>query len=197
MLIKIATLPLLLADAALPLMWFTIPAVILMLIPTVLVEGFLLKLWLRIPTGRALKASSLANAASTIAGVPLATLLSFLANLALNPWTQRVLEREHWQSPLGDILMAVANSYYISAYVAEARWILPAALLIILVPAFLISWLVEYWIVRWVVSKGPNQPAENSRVNRAVRRANYASYAILFIVAATLLIRSQFRGLFF
>jgi Na+/phosphate symporter len=63
----------LLADAALPLVWFTLPAVILLLIPTVLIEGFLLKFWLRIPTWQALKASLIANAASTIAGVPLAT----------------------------------------------------------------------------------------------------------------------------
>jgi len=39
--------------------------------------------------------------------------------------------------------MAILNSVYISAYVAyavEARWLFPAALLTILVPAYLISW---------------------------------------------------------
>ena len=146
--------------------------------------------------GARLEASLLSNAASTIAGIPLATLLSCLANLALNPWTQHLFQKEHWQSPIGDVLMAIANSYYISAYVAEARWLLPAALLIILVPAFVISWLIEYWIVRWVIGRS-DQRSDNAAVNRAVRRANYVSYALLFIVAATLLIRSQFRGLFF
>jgi hypothetical protein len=39
--------------------------------------------------------------------------------------------------------MAILDSVYISAYVAyvvEARWLFPAALLTILVPAYLISW---------------------------------------------------------
>ena len=46
--------------------------------------------------------------------------------------------------------MAIVNSVYISAYVGEAHWLLPAALLIILVPAYLISWKIEYWIVKGI-----------------------------------------------
>jgi hypothetical protein len=187
------------ADAALPLVWFTFPAVVLMLIPTVLLEGFLLKIWLRIPTGRAFKASLIANAASTIAGVPLARLLSYLATAAVSPWTRELTQKEHWQSPLGDIVMAIANSTYISAYVVEAPWLLPAALLIILVPAYLLSWGIEYWIVkRLIIKQGtanaePTEPSLQS-INRAVRRANFVSYDILFAATAVMLIRSQFRS---
>jgi hypothetical protein len=201
---RLIMLPGLLADAALPLMWFTFPAVVLMLIPTVLIEGFLLKYWLRVRAGRALMGSLLANAASTLAGVPIATLLSYLANLALSPLMRRMLQQEHWQSPAGDVLMAIANSWYISAYVAEARWLLPVALLIILVPAFLISWGLEFWIVKlWFGRRAKDLTAASvdrippSDVSRAVRRANYVSYAFLFLIAATMLIRSQFSGLFF
>jgi hypothetical protein len=39
--------------------------------------------------------------------------------------------------------MAILISVYISAYVVEARWLFPAALLTILVPAYLISWQIE------------------------------------------------------
>ncbi len=190
---------LLLADAALPLVWFTFPAVVLMLVPTVLLEGFLLKIWLRVPAGRALKASLVANAASTITGVPLATLLSYLAAIAVSPWTRTLAQKEHWQSPLGDVVMAIVNSYYISAYVVEAPWLLPAALLIILVPAYLLSWGLEYWIVKRMVAKAASASAVNERlspssVNRAVRRANFVSYTLLFVFVAWRLIWSQFRG---
>ncbi len=196
----IASPQLLLADAALPLVWFTMPAVVLMLIPTVLLEGFLLKFWLRISSRRALKASLIANAASTIAGVPLATLLAYLGTAAVSPWTRQIIQKEHWQSPLGDFVMAIANSSYISAYVVEAPWLLPAALLIILVPAFFLSWLLEYWIVRGMLIKRPAagvtepETVSAASINRAVRRANFVSYVLLFILIATVLIRSQFRG---
>lgn len=194
----------LLADAALPLVWFTIPAVVLMLVPTVLLEGLLLKAWLHLSIRRALKASFLGNLASTLAGVPLATGLSYLANLALSPWTRQLMQKEHWQSPIGDVLMATANSLYISAYVAEARWLLPAALLIVLIPAFLISWVLEYWIAKAIIigassvtlseTDYPSVPA--CELNKAVRRANYVSYSLLFVLIAFLLIHSQFQGLF-
>ncbi len=51
------TVPLL-ADAALPLIYFTLPAVVLLLIPVILLEGFLPKIWLPTSIGRALRASS-------------------------------------------------------------------------------------------------------------------------------------------
>jgi hypothetical protein len=188
-----------LADAALPLVWFTIPAVVMMLIPTILLEGILLKFWLRLQTWQALKVSLAANAASTLAGVPVATLLSYGATRTLSPWARQIVEREHWQSPLGDIVMAIANSSYISAYVVEAHWLLPAALLIILVPAYLLSWLVEYWVARAMLAKQGAEPTSPSSIplgslNRAVRRANFVSYALLFSFIAWALIRSQFHG---
>ncbi|HEX8815905.1 MAG TPA: hypothetical protein VF753_10430 [Terriglobales bacterium] len=185
------------ADAALPLLIFTIPAVILMLIPTVLLEGIILKLSLRLGWMQALKASLIANAASTVAGVPLATLLSYGANMALSPWIRQVVLRgRHWQSPTGDALMALANSAYISAYVGEAPWLLPVALLIILVPAYFISWAVENWIVGAVLRRGADviEPAAD-RINCTVRRANFLSYSLLYVLAATILIRSQFSAL--
>jgi hypothetical protein len=191
--------PVVLADAALPLIWFTMPAVVIMLIPTVLVEGLLLNFWLPLRIGRALKVSLAANAASTLAGVPISTLLSYGATVAVSPWTRQIVEREHWQSPLGDVVMAIANSSYISAYVADAHWLLPTALLIILVPAYLLSWVVEYWVSKAILARRGAEPGSISSIssgslNRAVRRANFVSYTLLFAFIAWALIRSQFHG---
>ena len=188
----------LLADAALPLVVFTLPAVAVSLIPVILLEGFLLKAWIPTSTIRALKASALSNIASAIAGVPLASLLANVASIAASPWIRNLTQQEHWQSPINDVLMALANSVYISAYVGEAPWLLPAALLIILVPAFLISWWIEYLIVRSLLRKNPdhNLPEKEipsaAAINRAVRRANFVSYVLLFAFIVIWLAQSQF-----
>jgi hypothetical protein len=186
---------LLLADAALPLIYFTLPSVILMLIPVILVEGVLLRVWLQTSIWRAMKVSALSNLASTLVGVPLASLLAFLGLWAVSPWSRQLVQRHHWQSPLGDVVMAIVNSVYISAYVGEAHWLLPAALLIILVPAYLISWKVEYWIVKGMtitdLPASPDSPTP-AAINRAVRRANFVSYVLLYAFIAISLVRSQF-----
>jgi hypothetical protein len=188
----------LLADAALPLIYFTLPAVVLLLIPVILLEGFLLRVWIPTSIVQALKASAISNIASTIAGVPLATLLAYAGAMAVSPWSRKLLEQEHWQSPLGDVVMAIVNSVYISAYVVEAHWLLPAALMIILVPAYLISWWIEYVIVRTLILKNPNHSSSPEKlpsavaISRAVRRANFVSYALLFGFIAVRLVRSQF-----
>jgi len=130
--------------------------------------------------------------------VPLASLLAFIASIAVSPWIRNLFQQEHWQSPLNDVLMSLANSVYISAYVGEAHWLLPAALLIILVPAYLISWWIEYLIVRRLILKNadhtssPETLPSAAAINRAVRRANFVSYVLLFAFIAIRLIRSQF-----
>jgi hypothetical protein len=55
----------LVADAALPLIYFTLPAVILMVVPVILLEGILLRIWLPTSTWKALKVSAVSNAVST------------------------------------------------------------------------------------------------------------------------------------
>jgi hypothetical protein len=47
------------------------------------------------------------------------------------------------------------------------------------------------------VNNGGDPTSDKVTVSRAVRRANYFSYALVFVLAAWMLVRSQFQGLFF
>ena len=92
--------------------------------------------------------------------------------------------------------MAILNSVYISAYVVEARGLFPAALLTILVPAYLISWQIEYRTVkRMTINDAQGSRSEKTSpaaINRAVRRANFVSYVLLYAIIAVRLVHSQF-----
>jgi hypothetical protein len=92
--------------------------------------------------------------------------------------------------------MAILNSVYISAYVAyvvEARWLFPAALLTILVPAYLLG--------RSNTDRPKkdhqrftkvSEKASPAAIKRAVRRANFVNYGLLYAVMAIRLVHSQF-----
>jgi hypothetical protein len=184
----------LIADAALPLIYFTLSAVILMLVPVILLEGVLLGIWLPTSTWEALKVSAVSNAISTLASVQLASPPAFSSIWAVSPWTQHPFERALAESAWY-VLMAILNSVYISAYVVEARWLFPAALLTILVPAYLISWQIEYRIVKRMTindaQRSRSEKASPAAINRAVRRANFASYGLLYAIIAIRLVHSQ------
>src|SRR5580704_6315483 len=64
--------PLSIADAGVPMIVFTLPALLMLLLPVILIEGFLCKKWLGLSTWEAMKSNAVANLASTIVGMPLA-----------------------------------------------------------------------------------------------------------------------------
>ena len=62
----------LLADAGVPMIFLTWPAMVVLLIPVIAIEGFLCKKWLGLRTWQAIKANAASNLTSTIIGVPVA-----------------------------------------------------------------------------------------------------------------------------
>lgn len=185
-----------LADAAVPMISIEFFGMVLLLIPIILVESALCRKWLRIGTIESLKANALSNAASTLVGVPLSWLLSFLATPLLAKMAPSVFEG-HVKGPIGYFVAAIASAAWASPLMVENRFVAPLALVALFVPAFLISWLVEYFIVKHFVDAGSGSlVTENHRSSRdirvAVRNANLASYGLLlggfaiwFLIRAT------------
>ena len=119
----------------------------------------------------AIKASSIANVATTVVGIPLAWLALVVVQLATGGGSAYGLETYlhkflavTWQAPW---------------LVYTDNWMFPAATLTLLVPFFFVSWWIEYEIVkRTVVSFHP------SGLSSAVRNANLVSYGLLALVVA-------------
>src|SRR5437870_680090 len=66
------SLGLLFADAGLPMIVFTFPTMVVLLIPIIVIEGFLCRKWLGWTTWEALKANAFSNLVSAIIRVPVA-----------------------------------------------------------------------------------------------------------------------------
>jgi len=63
---------LLFADAGIPMIFLTWPAMVILLVPVILIEGVLCRRWLGLKTSQAIRINAVSNLASTIIGIPVA-----------------------------------------------------------------------------------------------------------------------------
>jgi hypothetical protein len=68
----IHTLAPLLADAGIPMIALTLPLMLMLLIPVIVIEGLLCKKWLGLTNWEAMKSNAVSNLVSTLVGIPLA-----------------------------------------------------------------------------------------------------------------------------
>src|SRR6266850_3962946 len=138
----LALLPLL-ADAGVPMIALTLPAMVMLLIPIILIEGFLCKRWLGLTTWQAMKSNAVSNLASTIIGVPVAWGIM----LGVEFVTFGIIERsgaiQNWHSPLANVIGLFLGSAWIGPFDRSNVWVVPAAALVLLVPFFFASYYIE------------------------------------------------------
>jgi hypothetical protein len=160
------------ADAGVPMLFVTFPAMVLVLIPIILVETVVVARMLKLRAFPAAKPVAVANLASTFVGIPITWLmlvvLEFVTTdggsaFGLRTFTQKFLSVV-WQAP------------WLIPYGTDLSWMIPTASLVLLLPFFFASYWVESWVASWMLrtqSVGPVKPA--------VFTANLASYTLLAI----------------
>src|SRR6266481_1204845 len=179
----------LLANAGLPMIVFTLPAMLMLLIPIITVEGILIRKWLGVTTRKAMEASALSNLASTIFGVPVAWAIMFgleFVTLSIIDQSQVI---QNWHSPIAKVIFFSFSSAWIGPPNGKNVWVIPAATLVLLVPFFFASYGIEYRIIRTMV--GPEGDPANlayPRVRNAVRNANLITYGAMFLATAAWLV---------
>jgi hypothetical protein len=181
---------LLLADAGIPMIFLAFPAMIMLLIPIIVIEGFLCKKWLALTTWEALKSNAVSNLASTIVGVPLAWAIMLAVEFASMGLIERNHGIENWHSPLANVLFFFLGSAWLGPPDRASIWIIPAACLILLVPFFFASYCVEYFVIKWMVGMPAGGPPNvaYSRVRIAVRNANLITYGAMFLATTVWLL---------
>lgn len=161
------------ADAGVPMLFVTFPAMLLALIPIVLLEVIVMG---RVMGGNAssfVKSAAIANVVSTIVGIPLTWLILVLlewmtggsAAYGISTTMQKFLAVT-WQAP-----------WLIPYGRQQLSWMIPTASLFLLVPFFFTSYLIEAPIVAHI-----KRDLSRTQVRAAVFRANIASYAGLAVV---------------
>jgi hypothetical protein len=183
---SLAHLPLL-ADAGVPMLFFTLPAMLMLLIPVILLEGFLCRKWLGLTTWEAMKSNAVSNLASTIIGVPVAWAVMFGVEFGVIGLAEKTHAIDNWHSPLANLIFLLVGSAWIGS--PEA---IPAATLVLLVPFFFASYGIEYLVVKFMVGMPEGGPPNLAypRVRIAVRNANLISYGAMFVATAVWLLLS-------
>lgn len=167
----------LLANAGLPMLFVGVPLMVLLLVPIVLVEAVWYCAALRVPLGQSLAGSLRANIWSTFVGIPLALLawlllgiLGFYVAGAVDPYTL-VTSR-----PLGTLYFFLASGWL--PPVPEMEIVIRGACLVLLLPAYLISYLGE---ARLLIKRWPH--LNPSHVRRHTWYAHLLSYTLLYALA--------------
>jgi len=177
----VAALPLL-ADAGVPMIVFTLPAMVILLIPVILVEGALCKKWLGLTTWEAIKSNTASNLASTIIGVPAAWLAMLGVEFAASGLAG-LSQIEKWHSPIANVIFFALSSAWIGPPDATSAWLIPAAALTLLIPFFFVSYGIEYLVVNFMVGMPEGGPPRlaHPKVRIAVCNANLVTYGAMFV----------------
>lgn len=158
------------ADAGVPMVMVTLPGMLLALVPVIVLESVIYRKTLGLPLRQAMWPTTLANLLSTLVGIPLAWGMQFGMEM-LSPGGDRAHGLETW----GDRLFAVTvQGAWLIPYEGDVRWMIPAATLVGLIPAYFASVALEYLAIKWRF-----QYKNAATVRRAVWRANSVSYAVL------------------
>lgn len=160
----------LLANAGIPLIGPVIALGWLTIVPVVIIEAFVAMRLLGWHFLYAMKWLSLANALSMLLGVPF---VWFLAAVVSTLTGQMV-----WGD--GSILGVIRSpAWFGPGYAAELRWAIPLALILLLIPCFLMSCWAEFLLLRLAL---PSQEQPGSLLWSFAWRSNFASYTFLVLL---------------
>lgn len=167
------------ADAGAPMIFITLPAMLVGLVPIIVVESYILKRQLLLSSKEAVLSSIVANLNSTLIGVPLVWIVLVIIEIStgggqaygLETFSQKFLAVT-WQAP------------WLIPYEEDFSWMIPTATLVLFFPFFLASWFIESFVVR-----RRNKSIDMSCIYKAVFHANFASYSLLSLIPIGLLLK--------
>ena len=177
------------ADVGIPMIFLTWPAMVILLVPVILIEGVLCRRWLGLKTWQAIKINALSNLASTLIGVPIAWAV-MLAVEFTTFGTMSLVDKIHpiqnWHSPIANVIFFLLSSAWVAPVEGRDQWLVSAATLVLLIPFFFASYWIEYLVVRRMVGRldGDEPNLTYPRIRTAVRNANLVTYGAMFLAVS-------------
>lgn len=161
------------ADIGVPMIFVTLPMMVVALIPIIALES-LFSLSLRhLPFKKILKCFIIANLVSTFLGIPVAWFVLFILQILTGGgWAYGL------SSPVFKLLAVTWQAPWLIPY-RNMHWMIPAALIVLQVPFFFVSWWIEYFVVKIMLPD-----VDKNVVWKTLRNVNILSYGglVLFIV---------------
>jgi len=178
------------ADAGIPMIMLTLPSMIALLLPIVLLEAFLYTKFLKVTFSKTIGPAFTSNLLSTLVGIPLAWImqgiLGYVIFLCIG-WAGYYPDFSSEYSLMHNILKIIITAPWIwpssAGNGSVLIWAVPFAAFITLLPAYFVSvWLESMVVRRYFRDRDPVE------VKRAVRNVNIVSYALLALFCIGLLI---------
>jgi len=194
--LKYTSIPVLvLADAGIPMIVVTLPGMLALLLPIILIEAWLCRKWLGLPPWVALKSNAAANLASTLLGVPAAWCLAFLFEFFIFGTISDLPSIQRWNSPIAHIVETVLAPAWLGPAEKNLPWMIPLATIVLLLPTFFVSVVIETFVIGRMLGTAEEDPSNLSsdRIGIAVRNANIATYGLLIVGSAVWLLVSLVR----
>ena len=175
---------LILADAGLPMIMLQMPALVITLPVVIAIEVWICMGIFKTKFGVSLVAASAANAVSTLFGFPLLWFgwlgWQFLTHAGGPPQLT-----EPWSS----IYSVTVEAPWIFPYENRGYWMIPIAMLVLLIPSFFLSVFVEQFIYKWILKKR----TDKKDFNGPSWTMHFASYGFLVFAGLVLLATSLFQ----
>ena len=163
------------ANAGVPMIFLTLPGMALALIPVILVEARVLLKGLGLTPRLAFKVAAWSNVLTTFVGVPLTwAILLVLEGVTGGDRAYGI------NTPVKKLLAVTWQAPWMIPYEADHNlyWMVPTAMMWLLVPTFFMSWWLEYLAAARML-----RDMERARLKSAMFRANLVSYALLELCA--------------
>src|SRR5215469_16484040 len=142
-----------LADAGVPMIFITLPGMVLLLLPIIEAEAALIIHRTSLRTGKVSWATAAANVVSTILGIPLTWGVLFLCEMGLFEALAHTTKLGHnsWNSPLERIVGTILSAPWIAPVGDSGSWAVPLAAIVLLIPFFFVSLWVEQRVVEHIL----------------------------------------------
>jgi hypothetical protein len=174
------------ADMGVPMIAVFLPPMWLSLIPVVILEAWILRRVLEIPSRAALVSSAVGNITTTIVGIPLVWTVLAVAQLLCCGGAMGLGTVWH------RVYAVTIQAPWLIPYREALGWMIPAALAVLVVPFFLLTVAIEGYVNRRLLRN-----VDGGRVWRATWRANAWSYLLIFALAwPAFFVANHLRGLF-
>jgi hypothetical protein len=93
------------------------------------------------------------------------------------------------------VILFILSAAWIGSVEGKYFWMIPCAVLVLLVPFFVASYAVEYLIINHMLGMPEGDPSNltSQRIRAAVRNANLVTYGIMAIATGVMLMTSLYH----
>jgi hypothetical protein len=172
------------ADAGVPMLALIWPASWILFIPIVAVEAWIARKIVGLSVKRSILAATVANAVSTLVGIPLVWGGLALAEIVVSNGGEALGVDSFWRR----VYAVTVQAPWLIPYESELHWMVPLAAIVLLVPFFFASVFIERMAFRRFCISSPELARRWSWV------ANGATYALTLTGLVVVLIVALVQG---